>query len=538
MKIMAAFWLAWLTAAGAQPTDPFTVAIEWVPESERLGRLTLSWTVPADHYLYADTLTVGVEGAEVTPEQLGPRIRMHDDFSDQERDVLPHNFTDVYRVKGGIDAARVLTLRYQGCNHTLCFLPQTRHFRLDPAGGVSPLIVERASRVGVSAPRPDDGSPIPADFRVKGRVSGYYRSALFRDFLDRSLSGAGPAGGSGGLAERGFGMALLLILLGGLALNLTPCVLPMIPVNLAIIGAGVRSGDRRRGFILGGCYGLGIALAYGLLGLMVLLTGARFGAINALPGFNLAIALLFILLAAAMSGLIQLDFSRFQKAGPLAGDRGVGWVAYGQALMMGGVSAVLAGACVAPAVIAVLVWAASLYAQGMELALVLPFILGVGMALPWPFAGAGLAFLPKPGAWMETLKRVFAGVILIAGLYYGWQGIDQLRSRSESARAAVRRAAEQALKEGWLTSLPEAFVQARAENKPVLIDFWATWCKSCLAMEKTTFQDPAVRAALDRFIKVKIQAEVPSDPATRVLMDAYEVLGLPTYVVLGRSAAP
>jgi thiol:disulfide interchange protein len=332
-------------------------------------------------------------------------------------------------------------------------------------------------------------------------------------------------------------VTLLLILVGGLALNLTPCVLPMIPINLAIIGAGLRGGDRRRGFLLGGFYGLGIAGAYGALGLAVLLTGARFGTLNALPGFNLGIAVIFIGLAAAMLGLFNLDLSRFQKAGPVASGGDRGWMAYGQALIMGVVSALLAGACVAPAVIAVLVLAASLYAQGWGLALLLPFLLGLGMASPWPFAGAGLAFLPKPGAWMENIKRAFAAVILAAGLYYGWQGIDQIRSRSASARAAVREAAEQSMSEGWLTSLPDAFERARAEGKPVLIDFWATWCKSCLAMEKTTFKDPAVRAALDRFIKVKIQAEQPSDPATRALMNEYAVLGLPTYVVLQGSPA-
>jgi thiol:disulfide interchange protein len=489
------------------------------------------WTIPAEHYLYADVLGVRVDGAEVKPEQLALRSRIHDDFSDQEREVLTNDFTDVYRIQGGLGGNRILTVEYQGCNHELCFLPQTRRFRLDDQGGVSAL-----TGGGTEPPETTTRSR-PADFTVRGRVSGYLRATPFIEFLNRSLVDGSAGSGSDPLAHRGIWVTLLLILVGGLALNLTPCVLPMIPINLAIIGAGIRAGDRGRGFLLGGFYGLGIAGAYGALGLAVLLTGARFGALNAMPGFNLGIAVIFIGLAAAMLGLFNLDLSRFQKVGPVAGGSDKGWMAYGQALMMGVVSALLAGACVAPAVIAVLVLAASLYAQGWGAALLLPFLLGVGMALPWPFAGAGLAFLPKPGAWMETIKRVFAAVILAAGLYYGWQGIDQIRSRSESARAAVQKAAEQSMREGWLTSLPEAFARARAEGKPMLIDFWATWCKSCLAMEKTTFQDPAVREALDRFIKVKLQAEQPSDPATRALMDEYEVLGLPTYVVVRETPA-
>ena len=524
MRSAMIIWLAALGVASAQFVDPFQVTAEWVPDSAGEGRLTLSWRVPAGHYLYGNALGVHVQGAQVTPERLAPRAPIHDAISGGQREALTHDFTDSYRVKAKSDANRILTVDYQGCSSNLCYRPQSRQFQLSATSGVWELVgaapVTRAKEAG----------PLPPDFRVQGRTFGYVGSAEFIKFLNQSLAGGNAGGGVDTGSRQGIWVTLVLILLGGLALNLTPCVLPMIPVNLAIIGAGVQAGNRRRGFALGGFYGLGIAGAYGILGVVVLLTGARFGTLNAMPGFNLGIAVIFIGLAAAMFGLFNLDFSRFQKTGPASAGGGGG--GYGQALVMGAVSALLAGACVAPAVIAVLVLAASLYAQGWAAALLLPFLLGIGMALPWPFAGAGLAWLPKPGAWMENIKRSFAAVILIAGLYYAWQGIDQIRSRSESARAAVRKATEQALEEGWLTSLPEAFAQARAEGKPVLIDFWATWRKNCLAMVKTTFKDPAVRQVLEGFIKVKLQAEQLSEPATRNLLDAYAVWGLPTYVVL------
>ena len=89
------------------------------------------------------------------------------------------------------------------------------------------------------------------------------------------------------------------MLLGGLALNLTPCVLPMIPINLAIIGAGAQAGSRQRGFLLG--VGLRRArwrVVYGVLGLVVILTAGTFGTINASPWFNLGIAVLFVVLGA------------------------------------------------------------------------------------------------------------------------------------------------------------------------------------------------------------------------------------------------
>ena len=104
---------------------------------------------------------------------------------------------------------------------------------------------------------------------------------------------------------------LLIVFLGGLALNLTPCVLPMIPINLAIIGAGTQAGSRARGFLLGAAYGAAMALVYGALGVIVILTAGTFGTINASPWFNAAIAVLFIALALAMFDVITIDFSTY-----------------------------------------------------------------------------------------------------------------------------------------------------------------------------------------------------------------------------------
>ena len=104
---------------------------------------------------------------------------------------------------------------------------------------------------------------------------------------------------------------LLLVLIGGLALNLTPCVLPMIPINIAIIGAGAQAGSRARGFLLGAAYGAAMALVYGVIGLVVILTAGTFGTINASPWFNLAIAVLFVVLGLAMFDVLMIDFSRF-----------------------------------------------------------------------------------------------------------------------------------------------------------------------------------------------------------------------------------
>jgi len=360
-------------------------------------------------------------------------------------------------------------------------------------------------------------------FRIAGRAAGYLPKERFLDFLDRVETGKGQDSVSGGnltklLSERGLWAVILVILLGGLALNLTPCVLPMIPVNIAIIGAGVQGGSRGRGFLLGGIYGAGIAVAYGVLGLVVVITGSQFGTLNSSPAFNFAIATLFMVLALSMFGAFSIDLSRFQ------GSLGAGTAKRNQhvaAFLMGLVAAALAGACVAPVVISVLLLAADFYNSGRTEGLLFPFLLGLGMALPWPFAGAGLSFLPKPGRWMEWVKRLFGLIILLAALWYGWTGWNLVREKPEPV-----------LHEGWYVKLDQALAAARMESKPVLVDFWASWCKSCLEMDRTTFKDPAVVERLAGYIKLKYPAENPRNSAVQAVLKEAGIVGLPTYLVI------
>lgn len=371
----------------------------------------------------------------------------------------------------------------------------------------------------VSAPLAAQAAPeaaAPAVFEVSASTGGYVDSATLLEFL-RGAEGGEPQ--AAGLAGRGPLLIGLSTLIGGALLNLTPCVLPMIPINLAIIGAGRTATSRRRGWMLGGAYGGAMALVYGVLGAIVVLTAGTFGVLNASPWFNLAIAVLFVVLGLAMFDVVTLDLSRWSSA--LAFDASArGSVAL--AVSMGGVAALLAGACVAPVVIQVVTLSSQLYASGSQAALALPLILGLGMGLPWPFAGAGLAALPKPGAWMTRVKHALGVCILLTAAFYGYEAVQLLRPPSTAT----------GMKDGWYQSLDDGLAAARRDGKPVFLDVWATWCKNCVVMDATTFRDPQVRDALDKFVKVRFQAEDIENPAASALLDRLDSVGLPTYAVL------
>jgi len=362
-------------------------------------------------------------------------------------------------------------------------------------------------------------------FAVAATAGGYLNEEQFLEFVRRAESGEPERGwfeGRGPLA------VLALVLFGGLALNLTPCVLPMIPINLAIIGAGARAGSRLRGFALGSAYGAAMALAYGAIGLAVILTAGAFGTINASPWFNLGIASLFVVLALAMFDVVTIDFSRFQGrfAGGAAG-RGSFLLAFG----MGGVAALLAGAWVARVVIRVMVVSGDRCGAGVALALARPFVLGLGRAVPGPVAGAGLSFMPRPGPWMVRVKQAFGVFILGTALYYGYLAYGLFSQRWVDPEL-VAESVQELVSEGWHPSLAGGLAAAQAEGKPVLVDIWATWCKNCLVMDRTTLRAAGVQAALDGYVKIKFQAEDLGVSPAREVMERFGAIGLPAYAIL------
>lgn len=370
-------------------------------------------------------------------------------------------------------------------------------------------------RDGLCMPVEEDGAEVATDAKavvtdVPRVAQGYMDAKEFLGFLRND-----PGAGESSLAGKAWWLVLLLTFFGGLCMNLTPCVLPMVPINLMIVG---RSASR------GALYGLGIAIAYGTLGLLAALGGMAFGDIQGNPYFNAAVSVLFFVLALALMGVFFIDFSKNRNS--LASMRSSmlpGLFAF----FMGVVSAVLAGACVAPILIAVLLLTADLFAKGMVAALALPFVLGAGMAMPWPFAGAGLKILPKPGAWMTKVNKLFGLLVLCFSAYYGY--LSYLGFAGTSSGCCAGEATEGSAEAKSFDSV-ESF-SLEGLKKPVLVDCWATWCKNCSAMEKTTLADGEVRAFLkdNGWTLVKLKAE--DIGALKALPGCSGIKGLPAFLV-------
>ncbi len=543
IRLGSSLLCAWLASSSTALTedDPFSVSSSLTRSETGEYRLAVRFSIPENHYLYAKSMSVTPsQGVTLAPVDIPAPERKFDPIEDSEVDMYTRDTIWRYALGPLPPSEFSIVATYQGCDPVMCLFPQTRTLS---------LALDRAESAPAS-PAPPQRSPdsTPAHglppslsaFDIVGRADGYLGPAAFIEFLENVEAGKGMEKDAIARAfdENRAWLAIVLIVALGLALNLTPCVLPMIPVNLAIIGAGAQASSRLRGLALGGMYGAGMALAYGTLGLIVALGFAQFGTLNAHPLFNAVIAVVFLVLALAMFGVFNVDFTRFQSS-LSAGKQGRGrvWTAF----FFGGVTALLAGACVAPVLISVLTLSARFYAQGIRAALLLPFLLGAAMALPWPLAGAGLSFMPKPGRWMVWIKVGFGIVILAAALYYGHEAWRLHAARQDAETPAtettmpVQDAEPDLVDDGiaWFTELEPALQAAREQDKPVYVDVWATWCVSCLRMNRTTFQDPEVIRKLQDYIAVKFQAEDLKAPDIKPTLDAMGVtLGLPAHAVL------
>ena len=330
------------------------------------------------------------------------------------------------------------------------------------------------------------------------------------------------------LADHALWMILLLVLAGGLAANLTPCVLPLVPVNLSLVGKGA---------VRGAAYGLGITTAYGCLGLAAAFGGLAFGTIQSSPWFSLLAACVFVFLGLAVAEVFTIDFSRFRPRSKRAsGQAKDAAPSLWKPFALGAWSAVLAGACVEPILIATLVLTAEWFAAGRTWSVVLPFVLGAGMGLPWPFAAAGMKVLPRPGAWMRWVNRVFAVVMFGMAAWYGWLAWTAWQARSAKDINVVKDSKDMKdQKTGWIEATPEtwdkALETARATGKPVFVDVWATWCKNCLAMESTTFANADVRNELEKYAVVRLQAEDIAAFSKLADFKDLGIKGIPAFVI-------
>ena len=417
-------------------------------------------------------------------------------------------------------------LRYQACNDTTC---------LPPASVSAELLVPISADV-VTAP---DKEPL-------------------RHGVDLDIGAW--------LAQRGLAVTLLLTMLLGLGLNLTPCVYPLISVTVSYFGTQGHHHPLRAA-ALAAVYVLGITLSFAVVGVGAALSGGIFGAALQKPPVLLFIAAVLVVLALSSFGVYELRPPAWIL-------RRVSGSAHGMlgALFMGLTMGIVAAPCVGPVVVGLLVFVGS--QQSVQLGLALFFALGLGMGLPYlglALAAGSLKRLPRSGEWLLWVERLFGflllglaayfiapllpqglsrfvlpSLILVGGIYLGFidrsgrslryfRSIQRLVGVGAVGLAvwiAVPQRAESAIR--WEPFAPSSIAAAVRSGRPSLVDFIADWCIPCHEMERTTYTDPAVREQAERFAMFKADITREND-ATSDLVDQYAVRGVPTMILIDSS---
>ena len=516
-------------------------------------RALLNWEIADGYYLYRSRIKVATTtpNAQLGPPEFPPGETKNDEYFGRQ-EIYHHELRVAVPVARAAGGAFTLPLQvtYQGCASAgLCYPPITK-------------------TVSVTLPGGAGGTP--------GAVSG-------------------PTGGASGGSEQSHfaqlvtGNFFLMVggfYLAGLLLAFTPCVLPMVPILSGIIAGGGASITAGRAFALSATYVLGMALTYTAAGIAGAAMGREVQSLFQQWWVLVLFAAIFVAMALSMFGLftVQMPAGIQTRIAGLSNRQSAG--TFGGVAIMGALSALIVTTCVGPALVGALLvisQTGQIARGGAAL-----FAMSLGMGTPLLIVGASAGkLLPKAGAWMDFVKRLFGvmmlgvaawmlarivpdrvalilwalpvlslawllsfgfrarpatvwavraagaaaalyGIALVSGSALG--GTDPLAPIPALAGRAPQSVPFEPLRS--VADLDREVAEARARGHGVVVDFSADWCTSCKEMERYTFTDPAVKSALagSTLLRADVTANDSDDQA---LLKHFGIIGPPTIAFYG-----
>jgi len=463
--------------------------------------LTVTLRMPPNHFVYQDKTSLDFMSLEgiLVQKVTYPKSVLHEDpVTGQAAQVYMGEvpITAKIHVPASAEPADhdlIATLSYQGCSEKLCLRPEETQIqwtvRVVAATGATPD----------DTPAMTGEAPVPQEKVAEAPVFQLPTSA------DE-------------LVQRGLLWAFLAAFIGGLLTSFTPCVLPLLPITLMVIGVGQHR-KHHHNFALAVMLTLGMTVTYALLGSLAAILGLQLGFLFQQKWFLALVILFFVFMSLSMFDIITLQMPMWLRnlllklggKGPLG--------AFLAGISMG----FLAAPCVGPVMGALLAFVGLTKDVWTGFLLMCSFALGMGtlFIVVGTFYGSLSHHTRKPhiAVWV---KRVLGILLLLPALYYfdsfvPW--IDRVPFLQQEGVV-------------WITDEATVLSRAKAVNEPILVDFSAKWCAPCLEMDRTTFHNPDVVAKLSaHWVTWRVDATTMT-PELKKLLDRFNVVGWPTVLFL------
>ncbi|MFN7453685.1 MAG: protein-disulfide reductase DsbD [Pseudobdellovibrionaceae bacterium] len=536
-----------LAYADSESENPLQIEAQLIPASvdpQQIVELRLKLRLPEGYKAYEDQFKLKVthgrstgESVKVASFKVTPTKAFFDKFSKRERtgvtgeSILTAPVEMPEKLNLSEDELKI-ELTYQACTETYCLFPQVKEAR--------------------------------AHFTVKNLASQTDKS-----FFDWNFEHA---------FSQGLFWTFVFVFIFGILTSFTPCIFPMIPITLAVLGREAHTRSKWQNAAVAHLYVFGIALTYALLGVFAASTGALFGSFMSHPLVLGFMCFIFFAMALSMFGLFDLNPPQFIQ-NYLAHRKSSGYLGV---FITGVLAGVVASPCVGPVLVAILTYVAK--TQNVTLGFWLLFVYALGLGQLFILLGLFSSLtkkLPRSGPWMEGIKHFF-GVLMMGGFFYFFDLLVDDRIFDFALGATLVTLGSlfgafrilpvdsrpfQLIRRGWMlalvilgsayivsaafdlrtklnsTSLPvaekksvnaqvlneESYQLALQSGKPLVIDFWAEWCAACYELENKTFPDPRVQERMKSFTFLKFDATKGS-PELDTYKKKYGIVGLPTLI--------
>lgn len=520
------------------------------PWSEHLNQeIKIEVSLPPGYHAYKDQFkiqNISPEGFSAGAISVSPEAKFYDKFSQKDRTGLFESgfVTLVFEApeKNVVANQKIkFNLRYQICNESVCQLPKILPVEI----GVNNLLTDAGQKIT---------APIEKGFSLFTSLDELLRSSLLLSFIS--------------------------VFLAGILTSFTPCIFPMLPITISILGYHADKNSRMKNFSRSLAYVLGIALTYSSLGVAAALTGSLFGSMLTNKYVLAFLVILFLSMAVSMWGAFEIQAPAFirnrfgvGKSHSLLG-----------AFVMGLVAGIVASPCVGPVLVSILTYVSTTKNALLGFSLLFTFAMGLGLIfIVIGLFSSALKLLPKSGSWMDRIKFVLGAGMWGAGIYYAqfllpqrawifliaisfvsfsvWKGAFDFKARrfirqsvllalfvfSTAVTVTILFKPEyltttlyqvdyenKASESAWMPYSEEVLMQAQKDGKTVFLDFYADWCGACHELAEKTFATDEFKQISKLYVLVRFNATEDNEDIQKVLKK-YDVKGLPTVIFINRN---